>query len=58
MTLSEEEKVERIREAYYDPKMGLVSMDRLYRKLRSQGITRKQLKEFFDKQQVQQMHHQ
>ena len=58
MTLSDEEKVERIREAYYDPKMGLVSMDRLYRKLRSQGITRKQLKEFFDKQQVQQMHHQ
>jgi hypothetical protein len=38
--------------------MGLVSMDRLYRKLRSQGITRKQLKELFDKQQVQQMHHQ
>jgi hypothetical protein len=53
MTLSEEEKVERIREAYYDPKMGLVSMDRLYRKLRSQGITRKQLKEFLDKQRVQ-----
>ena len=37
MTLSAKEKVERIRQAYYDPKMGLVSGDRLYRKL-PQGI--------------------
>ena len=57
MTLSEEEKVERIRQAYYDPKMGLVSGDRLYRKLRSQGITRKDITHFLGKQ-VNQMHHQ
>ena len=58
MTLSAKEKVERIRQAYYDPKMGLVSGDRLYRKLRSQGITRKDINHFLEKQQVSQMHHQ
>ena len=58
MTLSAKEKVERIRQAYYDPKMGLVSGDRLYRKLRSQGITRKDITNFLEKQQVSQMHHQ
>ena len=58
MTLSAKEKVERIRQAYYDPKMGLVSGDRLYRKLRSHGITRKDITHFLEKQQVNQMHHQ
>ena len=58
MTLTDREKVERIRQAYYDPKMGLVSGDRLYRKLRSQGITRKDITNFLEKQQVNQMHHQ
>ena len=58
MTLSAKEKVERIRQAYYDPKMGLVSGDRLYRKLRSEDITRKDITNFIEKQQVRQMHHQ
>ena len=57
MTLSAKEKVERMRQAYYDPKMGLVSGDRLYRKLRYQGITRKDITHFLEKQQVNQMHH-
>ena len=58
MTLTDGEKVARIRQAYYDPKVGLVSGDRLYRKLRSQGITRKDITNFLEKQQVNQMHHQ
>ena len=51
MTLTDREKVERIHQAYYDPKVGLVSGDRLYRKLRSQGITRKDITNFLEKQQ-------
>ena len=58
MTLTDKEKVERIRQAYYDPKVGLVSGDRLYKKLRSQGITRKEVNDFLENQQVKQMHHQ
>ena len=58
MTLTDREKVERIRQAYYDPKVGLVSGDRLYRKLRSEDITRKDITNFMEKQQVKQMHHQ
>ena len=58
MTLTDGEKVERIRQAYYDPKVGLVSGDRLYKKLRSQGVTRKEVNDFLENQQVKQMHHQ
>ena len=35
MKLTEAQKLEKLREAYYDPKMGLGSVDKLYRKLRS-----------------------
>ena len=52
MTLTDGEKVARIRQAYYDPKVGLVSGDRLYRKLRSEDITRKDNTNFLEKQQV------
>ena len=58
MTLTDREKVERIRQAYYDPKVGLVSGNRLYRKLRSEDMTRKDISNFMEKQQVNQMHHQ
>ena len=58
MTLTDGEKVVKIRQAYYDPKVGLVSGDRLYRKLRSEDITRKDITNFLEKQQVRQMHHQ
>jgi hypothetical protein len=43
MKLTEAQKLEKLREAYYDPKMGLGSVDKLYRKLRSSGITRKEV---------------
>jgi len=58
MNLSNEEKLEKLRDAYYDPKVGLVSVDRLYRKLRSSGITRSEVQAFVKKQQVQQEHYQ
>ena len=43
MTLSEKETDAILQKVYYDPKIGLVSADRLYKKLKSQGITRKQV---------------
>ena len=58
MTLSEKETDAILQKVYYDPKIGLVSEDRLYKKLKSQGITRKQVSEFLRKQQVQQLHYQ
>ena len=56
MKLTEAQKLEKLREAYYDPKMGLGSVDKLYRKLRSMGITRKEVGTFLKKQQVHQEH--
>ena len=56
MKLTEAQKLEKLREAYYDPKMGLGSVDKLYRKLRSSGITRKEVGTFIKKQQVHQEH--
>ena len=56
MTLSEKETDAILQKVYYDPKNGLVSAYRLYKKLKSQGITRKQVSEFLRKQQVQQTH--
>ena len=58
MTLSEKETDAILQKVYYDSKIGLVSADRLYKKLKSQGITRKQVSEFLRKQQVQQLHYQ
>ena len=45
-----------IREAFYDPEFGLQSVDKLYYKLKTKGITKKQITEFLKKQEVQQMH--
>ena len=56
MKLTEAQILEKLREAYYDPKMGLGSVDKLYRKLRSRGITRKEVGTFLKKQQVHQEH--
>ena len=56
MKLTEAQKLDKLREAYYDPKMGLGSVDKLYRKLRSRGITRKEVGTFLKKQQVHQEH--
>lgn len=41
-----------IRKAYYDPSTGFSGVDKLYQKLKSKGITRKQIKEFINKQEV------
>ena len=58
MTLREKETDAILQKVYYDPKIGLVSADRLYKKLKSQGVTRKEVDEFLKKQQVQQLHYQ
>ena len=58
MNLSEEEKIAKLRDAYYDPKSGLISADRLYRKLKSEGISRNEVEQFLKKQQVRQEHYQ
>ena len=50
MTLSEKETDAILQKVYYDPKIGLVSADRLYKKLKSQGITREEVDEFLKKQ--------
>lgn len=41
-----------IREAYYDPLVGFVGMNKLYHKLKSYGITREQINDFLQKQEV------
>ena len=37
-----------IKKAYYDPDTGFIGMDKLYRKLKPQGITRFQIKTFVE----------
>ena len=44
--------------AYYDPKTGFQSVEKLYRKLKDKGITRKQIKDFINNQEVYQLHKQ
>ena len=41
--------------AYYDPKTGFQSVDKLYRKLEDKGITRNQIKDFINNQEVHQI---
>ena len=45
-----------IKKTFYDPQIGLQSADKLYYKLKSKGITKKQITEFLKKQEVQQVH--
>ena len=45
-----------IKKYFYDPQFGLQSIDKLYYKLKSKGITRKQIHDFLQKQEVQQLH--
>ena len=47
-----------IKKTFYDPQIGLQSADKLYYKLKSKDITKKQITEFLKKQEVQQMHKQ
>ena len=45
-----------IRQAFQDPSTGLVSSDKLFRKLQSQNITRREIQNFFEKQESYQLH--
>ena len=47
---------ELIRKTYYNPESGLFSATKLYEKLKSKGITLKQIKDFISKQEVYQIH--
>ena len=45
-----------IRETYYNPEYGLTGIEELYNKLKSQGITKTQIKNFLNKQESYQLH--
>lgn len=47
---------DKIKEAYYDPTTGLISASKLYRKLKDQGISLKQIQDFLKKQEISQLY--
>ena len=47
---------DKIKEAYYNPDIGLISANKLYHKLKDQGITLKQIQEFIKKQNTTQLY--
>ena len=47
---------DKLRETYYDPEEGLMGARKLYEKLKTQGVTYKEIKDFLDKQEVAQRH--
>ena len=44
-----------LQQAYYDPSTGLISAQKLYQKLKVQGVTLKQVQDFLKKQEVVQL---
>jgi SOS response regulatory protein OraA/RecX len=46
---------ELIKKAYYDPNQGFVGIEKLYRKLKSKGVTRKDIAAVLRKQEVYQV---
>ena len=50
------DKQTKIRDLYYDPEQGLTNIDDMYRKLKKDGITKAEIKEFLNKQNVYQLH--
>ena len=47
---------EKIKSAYYDPNIGLVSATKLYQKLKDQGISMKQIQDVLKKQEMSQLY--
>ena len=47
-----------LKESFYSPETGLVSSEKLFKKLKDKGITRKELQEFINKQESYQLHKQ
>lgn len=52
MTTNTEDK---IRSLYYNPESGFVGVEKLYRKLKTEGVSRKDIQKFLNKQQVYQV---
>ena len=50
------EHTEMIRKMYYDPSNGFISAEKLFHKLKSQGITRLEVEKFIKNQEVTQIH--
>ena len=50
------DKQTKIRDLYYDPEQGLTNIDDMHRKLKKDGITKAEIKEFLNKQNVYQLH--
>ena len=45
-----------LKQTYYNPKEGLISLDKLYQKVKDKGISREQVKQFIKSQAVAQIH--
>ena len=54
--MSKDIHYEEIRRMYYDPKNGYIGADKLFHKLKYQGITRNEIKTFIKNQEVYQIH--
>src|SRR5690348_11280877 len=57
MTDADSKKDEIIRKSFYDPEIGFQGTDKLFDKLKEQGITRKEIREWRKKQEVYQLHY-
>jgi pyrroloquinoline quinone (PQQ) biosynthesis protein C len=49
--------MEELSKLYYDPKVGLISAEKLYQKVKHYGFSLKDVKEFLKKQELAQIHH-
>ena len=50
------DKTEILNKIYYDPKMGLVTVEKLFQRVKQHGITRADIKKFIVEQNVAQIH--
>lgn len=49
------EAYELIKKAWYDPEVGFTGVNKLYERLKSEGVTKKQIRDFLKKQEVTQI---
>jgi len=45
-----------LKEIYFDTKTGFISLDKLYKKVKSKGILKKEVKQFYDSLEVKQIY--
>jgi transposase InsO family protein len=57
MSIGHTDKHNILREAFYDPKQGMVNRDKLFPKLRHLGVRLKDIRDFINRQQLGQLYH-